>query len=192
MKLVNFRTSGAYVLYQGRFVFQVGPNKAGNVLGIVRLGGHREKSETAIETAKREVLEEAGVHINILDALKTYHILEWDDEPIDVLMKDPIRPILIKGREGTAETVMYLSYTDTAPRPAAETKGLLLLSPQDIHKLCCNKLTLNDFERNNGLSIIKSEMNKNLVLQPFPQLLFLSRLLREDIFRHNVKEFLPL
>ena len=81
MELTNFRTSGAYVLYRGRFVFQVGPNKDNSALGIVRLGGHREKNETALETAKREVWEEAGVHIDVIDSLDTYHFQEWDDKP---------------------------------------------------------------------------------------------------------------
>lgn len=51
----NARTSGAYVLYNGLFIFQVGPTKEGDKLGVVRLGGHREGNETALETAKREV-----------------------------------------------------------------------------------------------------------------------------------------
>lgn len=43
--LGNVRTSWAYVLYNGFFVFQVGPTKNGDKLGVVRLGGHRENEE---------------------------------------------------------------------------------------------------------------------------------------------------
>ncbi|WP_372708536.1 hypothetical protein [Bacillus sp. CDB3] len=57
----NVRTSGAYVLYNNLFIFQVGPTSKGDTLGVVRLGGHKEYDETAIETAKREVKEEAAM-----------------------------------------------------------------------------------------------------------------------------------
>lgn len=43
--LGNVRTSWAYVLYNGFFVFQVGPTKNGDKLGVVRLGRHRENEE---------------------------------------------------------------------------------------------------------------------------------------------------
>lgn len=50
----EIRTSGAYVLYKGSFVFQFGPTKKGDKLGVVRLGGHRENKEMALETAIRK------------------------------------------------------------------------------------------------------------------------------------------
>jgi len=59
----NVRTSGAYVIYKNLFVFQVGPTNKGDTLGVVRLGGHKEDEETAVETAKREVREEATIDI---------------------------------------------------------------------------------------------------------------------------------
>ena len=180
MEITNFRTSGAYVLYRDRFIFQVGPTKDGSRLGVVRLGGHREKNETALETAKREVYEEAAVHIKPLDTANTFQLREWNDEPFNIRINNPVRPILIKGSEKTSYTVMYFSYTDTAPKPTSETKGLLLLTHQDIHQICSGKITLNDYEQNGGLSLIKSDMNKDLILHPFPQLLFLSKLLKEE------------
>lgn len=175
----NVRTSGAYVLYRGLFVFQVGPTNDGDKLGVVRLGGHRENNETALETAKREVFEEASVHINPVSSKVTFYLKEWDDNPNEVQIIDDISPVLIKGIEPSF-TVMYLSYTNTQPHPTSESHGLLMLSPNDVHRICNNEFTLNDFQKQDGLFIIKKKIDRNLVLQPFPQLLFLSKLLIEE------------
>lgn len=176
----NVRTSGAYVLYNGLFLFQVGPTKDGKKLGVVRLGGHRENSETAIETAKREVFEEASVNINLINSKATFYLKEWDEVPNKVQVKDNIAPVLIKGSEDSSFTVMYLSNTDTEPKPESETQGLLLLSPKDVHLICNKQLTLTEYQKLNGLSIIKNEINRDLILKPFPQLIFLSKLLTEE------------
>lgn len=176
----NVRTSGAYVLYHGMFLFQVGPTKVGNKLGVVRLGGHRENTETALETAKREVLEEASVIISPYNSSVTFYLREWGEEPSKIEVNDKVAPILIKGSKETSYTVMYLSYTETKPKPTSETQGLLMLSPKDVHLICNNNLTLNDYLNRNGLAILKSDINRDLILDPFPQLLFLSKLLKEE------------
>ncbi|WP_456278920.1 NUDIX hydrolase [Bacillus sp. AK128] len=176
----NIRTSGAYVLYKGLFIFQVGPTKEGDKLGVVRLGGHREENETALNTAKREVFEEAKVEINPFNPNATFHLNEWEEEPIRVQIDEPIAPILIKGNEESSYTVMYLSNTFSKPTPSSETNGLLLLSPANVHLICNNRITLRDYLKQNGISILKSELNQSLVLEPFPQLLFLSKLLSEE------------
>ncbi len=41
-------------MYKNLFVFQVGPTSKGDTLGVVRLGGHKEADETAVETAKEK------------------------------------------------------------------------------------------------------------------------------------------
>ena len=92
----NVKTSGAYVLYQGRFIFQVGPTKKGDRLGVVRLGGHKEFEETALETARREVLEEANMKITAVNAPITYHLNEWDSNASIIKLKEEIAPILVK------------------------------------------------------------------------------------------------
>lgn len=40
---INARTAGAYILYDGYFLFMfgVGANHKDNELGVVRFGGHR-------------------------------------------------------------------------------------------------------------------------------------------------------
>ncbi|HLZ62576.1 MAG TPA: hypothetical protein VKR06_36995 [Ktedonosporobacter sp.] len=53
----KFKTAGVYVNVAGFFVFQVGLTSAGDKLGVVRLGGHREGDESAWECATREALE---------------------------------------------------------------------------------------------------------------------------------------
>lgn len=176
----NARTSGAYVLYNGLFIFQVGPTKEGDKLGVVRLGGHREGNETALETAKREVFEEAQVEIAPINPNITFYLSEWNEEPTKVNINEPIVPILIKGNEESSYTIMYLSNTLTLPTPSSESKGLLLLSPENVRLICQNKISLSDYHNLDGVSILKTELDMNLILQPFPQLLFLSRLLNEE------------
>ena len=176
----NARTSGAYVLYKGLFIFQVGPTKEGDKLGVVRLGGHREGNETALETAKREVFEEAQVEIAPINPNKTFYLSEWNEEPTKVNINEPIVPILIKGNEESSYTIMYLSNTLTLPTPSSESKGLLLLSPENVRLICQNKISLSDYHNLDGVSILKTELDMNLILQPFPQLLFLSQLLNEE------------
>ncbi|MFZ0576580.1 MAG: NUDIX hydrolase [Psychrobacillus psychrotolerans] len=176
----NARTSGAYVLYNGLFIFQVGPTKEGDKLGVVRLGGHREGNETALETAKREVFEEAQVEITPINPYITFYLSEWNEKPTKVNINEPIVPILVKGNEESSYTIMYLSNTLTLPTPSTESKGLLLLSPENVRLICQNKISLSDYKNLDGVSILKTELDMNLVLQPFPQLLFLSRLLNEE------------
>ncbi|WP_210363723.1 NUDIX domain-containing protein [Bacillus sp. REN3] len=176
----NIRTSGAYVLYKGLFIFQVGPTKEGDKLGVVRLGGHRENNETALETAKREVFEEAQVEIEPFNPNTTFFLSEWDEEPTKANVNEPVSPILIKGSKEFSYTVMYLSNTLSMPTPSSESRGILLLSPLEVDLICRRKISLSDFQKSDGVSIIKSEIDANLILQPFPQLLFLSRLLNEE------------
>lgn len=176
----NARTCGAYVLYNGLFLFQVGPTKEGDKLGVVRLGGHREGKEAAWETAKREVFEEAQVEITAFNPNTTYYLNEWNEEPAKVTIHEPVVPILIKGNEESSYSIMYLSHAFTRPAPSSESQGLLLLSPENVRLICRKKLSLSDYHELDGVSILKTELDRNLLLQPFPQLLFLSQLLDEE------------
>ncbi|MED3651746.1 NUDIX domain-containing protein [Heyndrickxia sporothermodurans] len=176
----NIKTSGAYVLYRGMFAFQVGPTKNGDKLGVVRLGGHREKDETALETAKREVYEEASIYITPVSSPITYYKNEWNDRHTTIQVKDKIAPILIKGNVKKSLSIMYLSHSDIEPKPSSESNGILLLTPEDVHLICHEKITLKEFISQNGTSILKNTINKDLLLHPFPQLVFLSRLLKEQ------------
>ncbi|MBJ8052268.1 NUDIX domain-containing protein [Bacillus cereus] len=176
----NVRTSGAYVLYKNLFVFQVGPTRKGDTLGVVRLGGHKENNETAVETAKREVKEEAAIDITILNSPSTYYKENWNAQSKKIIVENEVEPILIINSLDESLSIMYVAYSEIQPKPSSETNGLLLLSLRDIELICIGKITLNDFINQGGVTILKEKMNKELVLQPFPQLLFLAELLKED------------
>lgn len=134
--LKDVRTSGAYVLYNGFFVFQVGPTKNGDKLGVVRLGGHRENDESPLDTAIREVLEESAIKINPVNSPVTYYLDGWHEKANKILISEEVNPILIKGNKEESFTVMYISLADNEPKPSSESKGLLLLSPNNVELIC--------------------------------------------------------
>ncbi|KPU52440.1 NUDIX hydrolase [Bacillus wiedmannii] len=177
----NVRTSGAYVMYKNLFVFQVGPTSKGDTLGVVRLGGHKEDEETAVETAKREVREEATIDITILSSPSTYYKQNWNAQSKKIKVENEIDPILIIDSPDETLSIMYMAYSENEPTPSSETNGLLLLSVSDIRLICSKAITLNDYIKQGGIAILKEKMDKELILQPFPQLLFLAELLKEDL-----------
>jgi len=170
----NVRTSGAYVLFKGFFVFQVGPNKNGDKLGVVRLGGHREGDESPLDTAIREALEEAAIKINPKNSPVTYYLEGWHNQANKIFMNESgvVNPILIKGNKEELFSVMYIALAENEPQSSSESKGLLLLSPKDIELICSRKITLNEFLKQNGRAKMKDNINKDFVLEPYPQLLF--------------------
>jgi hypothetical protein len=176
----NVRTSGAYVIYQGLFPFQVGPTRKGDKLGVVRLGGHREENETAQETAIREVCEESSMTIRLVNSPVTFFKRDWNDSAIKIQSSEDIAPIVIKGTDPAASTAMYLAYSNTEPEPSSETCGLLLLSRQDILLICKHKITLGNFIEQGGKALLSPEINSGLPLKPFPQLLFLAELFEKE------------
>lgn len=176
----NVRTSGAYVMYKNLFVFQVGPTSKGDTLGIVRFGGHKEADETAVETAKREVKEEASIDITILNSPTTYYKESWNAQSKKIKVENQVNPILIIDSPDENLSIMYMGHSENEPNPSSETKGLLLLSVSDIRLICSKEITLNDYIKQGGIAIFKEKMDKELILQPFPQLMFLSELLKED------------
>ncbi|QIW19615.1 NUDIX domain-containing protein [Bacillus thuringiensis] len=177
----NVRTSGAYVMYKNLFVFQVGPTSKGDTLGVVRLGGHKEANETAVETAKREVKEEASIDITILNSPITYYKENWNAQSKKVKIENEVNPILIIDSPDETLSTMYMAHAENEPTPSSETNGLLLLSLNDIRLICSKEITLNDYIKQGGFAILKEKMDKELILQPFPQLLFLEELLKEDL-----------
>ncbi|WP_439876186.1 NUDIX hydrolase [Bacillus mycoides] len=176
----DVRTSGAYVLYNNLFIFQVGPTRKGDTLGVVRLGGHKENNETAVETAKREVKEEAAIDITILSSQSTYYKENWNAQSKKIKVENEVAPILIIDSPYENLSIMYIAHSENEPNPSSETNGLLLLSVSDIRLICSKEITLNDYIKQGGMAILKEKVDKELILQPFPQLLFLAELLKKD------------
>lgn len=172
----NVRTSGAYVMYKNLFVFQVGPTSKGDTLGVVRLGGHKEADETAIETAKREVKEEASINITILNSPTTYYKENWSAQSKKIKVENEVNPILIIDSPDETLSTMYMAHAENEPTPSSETNGLLLLSVNDIRLICSKEIRLNDYIKQGGIAILKEKIDKDLILQPFPQLMFLAEL----------------
>lgn len=180
METKHVRTSGAYTMYNGLFPFQVGPTRKGDKLGVVRLGGHQEKGESAQETAIREVFEESSMEIKLVSSPITFFKREWNDTATKIQSKEGVAQILIKGSDPTASTAMYLACSNTAPVPSSETTGLLLLSREDISNICKQRITLEQFIEQGGKAMFSQKINFKLPLEPFPQLLFLAELFEEE------------
>jgi hypothetical protein len=180
MDTKHVRTSGAYILYNGLFPFQVGPTRRGDKLGVVRLGGHREANETALETTIREVFEESSMKICTIHSPITFFKKGWDDSARKIETKEQIAPILIKGTDPAGSTAMYLGYSESEPLPSSETNGLLLLTADDVKRICLGGVTLRNYLARGGRALLKTDINTDLPLQPFPQLLFLHELLEKE------------
>ncbi|CAG0933686.1 hypothetical protein TFLX_03174 [Thermoflexales bacterium] len=188
MDIQNARvnTAGAYVCLDGLYPFAIGTQLFNEHIPVVRLGGHREEHETGWQCAAREVCEEANLQIKPLTSPTTYladgdHLeaelkeIRWQPE-ID---RDPI-PLLVVAyrREGrTWLSLMYLAQAEGPPTPSAEIKGLLLLEEKDIHRLCQEPLTLEQYLGQGGQAILNYEFDKSLILEPFAQLRLLARIL---------------
>ncbi|MGN5653041.1 NUDIX hydrolase [Bacillus sp. Brlt_9] len=176
----NVRTAGAYVVYKNLFVFQVGPTSKGDTLGVIRLGGHKEADEIAVETAKREVREEATIDITILSSPSTYYKENWNAQSKKIKAENEINPILIIDSADETLSIMYMAHSENEPNPSSETNGLLLLSLSDIRLICSKEITLKDYIKQGGIAILKEKMDIDLILQPYPQFMFLAELLKED------------
>ncbi|SDW21899.1 NUDIX domain-containing protein [Paenibacillus sp. CF384] len=175
-------TAGAYVNFDGHFLFQVGPTKSGTTLGVVRLGGHRESGETGWQCAMREVSEESSLTINTIKPPITYWY-EASDNP-DLVpggwIEEDHEPILVAKRpESNLITPIFLASADEAPVPSMETKGILILSPENITKLSSERMTLGQYLKSGGKAVIKEELPLHKLLEPFPHLLLLDTLIKK-------------
>ncbi|MGG0938851.1 NUDIX hydrolase [Brevibacillus centrosporus] len=168
-------TAGVYVRVQGRFPFQIGPNRAGTALGIVRLGGHREGRETGWQCAAREAHEEASLQVSPVPPPRTYwYETAVADTPAlfeGAWLEEGVAPILI-GRHLNRHnlTPIYLAVSQDKPVPAHETKGLLLLSPEEISTILSKEITLGQYLDAGGKALLRVDLPLNGRLQPFPHL----------------------
>jgi hypothetical protein len=179
-------TAGAYVVVDGRLPFVVGAIPAAGRLPVIRLGGHREPGEDAWACAAREVLEEASLTARPLPPPATYWAAPPHDPaaltvaPWPVAPGEPVAPLLVAWREDVGRrrySLMYLAVADGPPRPAAETAGLLLLTPEDVLALVRTPVTLGAFLAAGGRAVLGADLPTDLVLEPFLQLRVLAALL---------------
>lgn len=177
----NVVTAGVYVNINGLFPFQVGPTKAGTALGVVRLGGHRERDETGWQCASREAFEEAALHVVPVKPPATYWY-EASDEPelsVGGWQEGDVEPILVgKRTPGNQITPVYLATSHDSPIPSAETKGILLLSPADIANIVSAPMTLGQYLESGGRAVFGDALPLHFPLEPFPHLRLLDILIK--------------
>jgi 8-oxo-dGTP pyrophosphatase MutT (NUDIX family) len=179
-------TAGAYVCIDGSYLFTLGTQLHNGHIPIVRLGGHREEHETGWQCALREVYEEAQLHISPQQPQTTF-LSDWDHIEAELqeiewqqqIEQEPM-PLLVVTyyREDKMHlSLMYLAQAEGFPKPSSEVKGLLLLTPEEIHRLCQQPVILEQYLSRGGKAILNDEFDPRLVLEPFAQFRLLSRIL---------------
>jgi 8-oxo-dGTP pyrophosphatase MutT (NUDIX family) len=182
----RINTAGAYVRINGYYLFAIGTKLHRGCIPIIRPGGHREEHETGWQCATRELYEEARLQIKPLLPQTTY-FSEWDQidaEPQEIQWQcktdqEPV-PILVLAYRNESSihlSLMYLAHANGLPQPSSEVKGLLLLKEEEIDHLCQEPVTLKQYLVKGGKAILNYEFDTSLVLEPFPQLRLLSRIL---------------
>jgi ADP-ribose pyrophosphatase len=173
-------TAGVYVNINGLFAFQVGPTESGTTLGVVRLGGHRENDETGWQCASREAYEEASIKLSPMKPPATYWF-EYSDKPelkMGEWQEEDVEPILVGRRKDRNQIApIYLACSQDSPTPAAEAKGILLLTPAEIKKIVSSHITLGQYLYNGGKAVLKDNLPLNLILEPYPHLRLLDTLI---------------
>lgn len=177
-------TAGTYLRFKDDYIFTIGIKPYHGRIPIVRIGGHREGTETGWQCALRETIEETGLQVELIRPPVTY----WADgdlpEPplqaIDWPAGQEIPPLLVVSyrREGeTLLSLMYLAQADQMPVPSTEVKGLLLLNRYEIQRVCQTPLTLAQFLAEGGRASLGAEFDHSLFLEPFIQLRLFAKLL---------------
>lgn len=185
----RINTAGAYVCFNGKFVFTLGIQPHQGRIPVVRLGGHRLEHETAWQCAERELLEEANLRATLLHPSITYmgdgnHLeadlreIVW--QPTSDALPAPLLVVAYQIDGKTLLSLMFLAQAQGSPRPASEVKGLILLTRNDIRRLCRGQVTLEEYLCCGGQAILKAAFDQNLVLEPFAQLRLLERILARD------------
>ncbi len=181
--LNSFKTVGAFILYQNTLVFMIGPDKSGEKLGIVRLGGHIEENENYLQALEREIEEEASIKIKLINSPSSFYKESWDERDYYEITDNiplEIKPLIITG-DKVRSTAIFIAYTEELPKPASEAYGIIFLKENDIRDICSKKICLNDFLRNGGKFIQQKEINYDMEIYAGVHLKFLNRLMEQDI-----------
>ena len=185
-KRQELNTAGVYISINGQYVFAIGKQLHNDQIPVIWLGGHLEANETGWQCAQREVLEEANLKIKPIFPKATY-LYDWnglENEPQTIKWQheDKQDPCLVitYHREGEITlSLMYFACTDDTPIPSSEIKGLLLLQETEIHRICEEPTTLQQYLDSGGNAILKENFDTSLYLEPFIQLRLLSRFLNK-------------
>jgi len=190
----RINTAGAYVTFEGLYVFVIGTKLHNNQIPIIRLGGHCEESETGWQCAEREALEEAKLKIKPFLPQATY-LFDWENlekEPQNIEWRHEneqthIPCLVVTDRRGAETTLslMYLANADRLPTPSSEVKGLLLLQEAETHRICQERITLQQYLDSGGKAIMTDKFDTSLFLEPFAQLRLLSKLLNIRAFENQ-------
>lgn len=183
----SVNTAGAYISIHGRYLFALGARLHQGCIPLIRIGGHREGDETGWQCAEREAYEETNLKIRPLIPSTTYWVdgdhfqaglkeMDWKAES-----GQETAPVLVVSycRAGkTVLSLMYLAEADELPVPSSEVTGLLLLAEKDIHQICQEAITLEQYLAGGGQAILTGTFDHKLILEPFVQLRLLSRILK--------------
>jgi ADP-ribose pyrophosphatase YjhB (NUDIX family) len=168
--------------YCERFVFQMGVNRTGDALGVVRLGGHVEAGETAVQCALREVAEEARVEAEVIQVTATFAYeadgAEFALRPME-WTSDGIAPLLVArmSPDNADLSVTFLAKCRDAPTPGAETQALVFLSPEEVQWLVSRSVSLGAFLQSGGSVAMATDLAPRLTLRAHGQLRALAQLL---------------
>lgn len=190
---INARTVGAYVLYDGYFLFMFGfgANHKDSELGVVRFGGHREKGETAIQCVTREVKEESSLDVAFYDNKHIYIEKENGRDYEKIKGNQDNNPILVIKWQDNSISIMYLAYGKGKLVPSMETQGILLLRKEDINLICSKDTTFKEYKDNGGKFILVNPLPEDAVLIPHNQLRFLNKLFtfESELMTNYIKSY---
>jgi ADP-ribose pyrophosphatase YjhB (NUDIX family) len=178
----SVQTVGAFVIYKDKFAFMIGPNKERNRLGIVRFGGHVELGESISECLHREMLEEISTTVKIVNSPVTYYKESWEETLITELNQSfpsEHQPIAVVG-DSIRSTALFLSYADSELRPSSETHGIILLSKDEVKKVCTNRFTLKEFLKDSGELVEGKKIDYDMEILAGPHLKFLYFLIENN------------
>ncbi len=178
----DIKTVGAIINVDGRFAFMFRRNGKTKHLNIVRLGGHVEENESAIEALRRELMEEAKLEVDIVSApiqLERRHWYARSKRRSEQVVAGKV-PLLLKGWGRDNPSLIYLCYANETPVPDHETFGIVLLRKEDVVQLCKGPLFIREFLLRGGQLITQGEINDLEVLEAGPHVKFLRDLLENE------------
>lgn len=185
---VRTATAGAIVKHGDRFVFQVGIGGSPDDLGVVRLGGHVEGTETLEECALREIEEEAGTTAGLVPAPATfqYDPIGEDLKMTDVAWPDGgITPLFVVRAPATRAlhdlSVTYLAEALGTPIPSNETQALMFLSRPEVVEIATSQVRLDSLLLCGGVVIESVALPRHLPLRPHGQVRALAHLIQRGV-----------